>query len=213
MKRLAIGLATLLIAATGVGSALAITRHTGHSVVDCKGVTFSFTEFANLNNNQVSWKVLVDNVVSAQDTFTFNGSSGTKRVDLNLAGDHLIQAQASWNTNGHQGSFDSGVVRQVCNTQTVTTSTTTPGTTSTVTTPTKTVTVTVQLPAPPAQTVTVTQPAVTLPAQTVTVSSPPTTVVKTVVKWRTKVVKKNCVCKSNYRFYRGACHPIARGKG
>lgn len=176
MKQFATMIVMLVVAALGVTAAFAITKHTGSSIVDCKGVTYNFVDFANLPNNKVNYKVLVDSSIAAQGIFTFNGAnSGPKNVPLNLNGDHLIQATANWNTNGHSGSFDSGLVHQVCTSQTVTTgNTTTVGTTTTVqntttvgTTQTQPGTTIQNTTTAPAQTVTNTV-TVDHPAQTVT---------------------------------------------
>lgn len=179
------------------GVALGVMKHTGSHVLDCNGAHVDYVSFANANGNTVSEQLLVNGSVVVNKTFVFNGSSGHDDVlfPTALNGNYTVQFKATWNTNGHSGSYLPPVQLLGCFTKTVTTTQTVTGPTQTVTGP----TTTVQLPAPPA--VTVTGPTVTLPAVTTTVSTssirPPVTVtVKSPPKVIYKVKKgKAPICK------------------
>lgn len=209
LRKLRVLAVALVIGLLGAGAAFAISKHTGSSTLDCNGAHLDYVSFANANNNTVSEQLLVNGSVLVTKTFVLqNSPAGSGHDDIPfptpLNGNYTVQVKATWNTNGHSGSFDSGLKSLGCFTTTTTVVTTrtvtTPPVTTTVTTPTQTVTnptVTVQLPAPPApptQTVTntVTLPAITVttPTKTVAVKSPPKIVTHTIYK-----TKKAPICK------------------
>lgn len=176
MRKFALVLCTMLVALMGVGAAFAISKHTGTPNLDCSGAHVDYNSFASGVTNNVTEQLLVDGSVVVTKPFSFSGSTGHDDIPFPtpLNGNYIVQVKASWNTNGHSGSFDSGPQKLGCFTKTVTTTTT-----ATVTTPTQTVTgptTTVQLPAPPpvpAVTTTVSTSSIRLVTKTVTVKSPP----------------------------------------
>lgn len=136
-RSLAAGLA-VIVAALGLAAAVwATAQHTGHSSITCDAAEFSFTSFAAKPGNVVHAKVIVDGSIVFRGDFTWSGAtSPTFSVPLHLTGDHWVEAQAAWDTNGEKGSYDSGRVKLHCGsgTTTETTPTTTEETTTTSTT-------------------------------------------------------------------------------
>lgn len=207
MKRVTKIVGCIAVFVAGLAAVPLVFGHTGQSTVTCTGITFSYLSFSDANNNTVTEKITEDGAVVYSKPFVFNGSSASHVDTLDLTGDHEVEATSSWNTNGAQGSYDSGLVHIVC-TSVTTTKTITNNLTTTVTTPSVTVTI-------PIQTVTVTNTnTVTTPGVTTTVAGPTTThtntvtvpgatqtivvtkkskpVVRTIVKTKTIYVKSKC---------------------
>ena len=108
---LAVGLVALGLTAAQVASA-----HTGQASITCTSVTFSYASFSDDDDNTVSESVTVDGAGVYADTFAFDDSSGGHTIGIAVPQDgeeHLIEVGASWNTNGHSGSF-SDSARLVC---------------------------------------------------------------------------------------------------
>lgn len=197
MSRLRVFLAVTGLAFLGVlGFALPVLAHHGETnTINCQGATLTFAEFADKPGNTVHIDALVDDKIVNSTDFRFDGPKGTTTVAWNIVGDHVAHAVAHWDTNGEQGSFDTGPVRLSC--QTFTTTVTTEHTNTVTTEHTNTVTVTT--PPPPPVTVTVTTPAP--PPVTVTTTVPKLitktkliTRYKTKVKYRTVVKWRNKAC-------------------
>ncbi len=103
MRRLvgiALGLAAIAFSAP---SAMA---HEGTATISCTSVVFNYVSFPATTGNTVQEFVTVDGVQAVATSFTFNGTSGSHTVPLNLApGGHAIVAQGEWDTNGFTGSM------------------------------------------------------------------------------------------------------------
>lgn len=93
-----------LLAAILPGSA---TGHDGGASISCTAVTFAYSSFADATN-QVQETVTIDGATAHAGPFTFVGPSGTHTVPISVPTDgaaHVVVAGASWDTNGHKGSF------------------------------------------------------------------------------------------------------------
>jgi hypothetical protein len=77
----------------------------------CKKVTFFFFGFPKTNGNTVNEFVQVDGIYLFKGTFTFNGSSGSNTIVVNIPpGHHSVDMRANWNTNGVKGGGDHKIV-------------------------------------------------------------------------------------------------------
>ncbi len=86
-----------------------------HTSTGCKSVTFSFTGFPNRPNNVVTESIRVDGVLIYTGKFTFNGTSGSNTITINLPpGHHEIRLGAQWKTNGLTGETGRHVSEVTC---------------------------------------------------------------------------------------------------
>ncbi len=107
--RLAIGALALLSLMVALGaSARADTGSgIGKTEITCTHVNFTFEGFANAEDNTVSEFVTVNREVVGQAFFHFNGPTGSNTLPiLEIPGKYLIDAHATWKTNGVNGGFD-----------------------------------------------------------------------------------------------------------
>jgi hypothetical protein len=104
------GALILLIAllAVGVAGARADTGSgIGKTEISCNQVVFSFEGFANVENNTVTEFVTVNREVVGSATFSFNGPTGSNALPIiAVPGKYLVDAHATWKTNGVNGGFD-----------------------------------------------------------------------------------------------------------
>jgi hypothetical protein len=100
----------LLIAllAFGVAGARADTGSgIGKTEITCTHVVFTFEGFANAENNTVTELVTLNREVVGSTQFSFNGPSGSNVLPISsIPGKYLIDAHATWKTNGVNGGFD-----------------------------------------------------------------------------------------------------------
>ncbi len=79
---------------------------TGTNEFTCKKVVFIYSGFPNAENT-VTETVSVNHEVVTTKEFTFTGPSGKDEVPIKLApGKYIIDAHATWHTNGANGGFD-----------------------------------------------------------------------------------------------------------
>ena len=85
----------------------------GETAFSCKAVKFIYSGFPNAEGNTVSQEIAVIapksavKTVISMTTFVFNGPSGTDIVPIELGpGKWIIDAHATWHTNGASGAFD-----------------------------------------------------------------------------------------------------------
>jgi len=93
----------------------------GETEFACKSVTFIYTGFPNAEGNTVNQEISVTEphtavkTVISMTTFVFNGPSGTDTVPIALGeGKWILDAHATWHTNGASGGFDHHI-RVICN--------------------------------------------------------------------------------------------------
>ena len=93
--------------AFGAASAFA---HYGAANVSCSAVGYSFTDFAVAPGNTVTETVSIDGTQAPNQTFVFDGPSGTNTVAIDVpAGTHTVVAGAYWDTNGESSSFSTTI--------------------------------------------------------------------------------------------------------
>lgn len=82
------------------------SAHTGNASISCYEVTFHYADFKAGVTNTISESVSVDGSNVYSSSFSFAGAGGSHSVQIGLThGAHSISVSASWDTNGHQGSF------------------------------------------------------------------------------------------------------------
>ncbi|MGA2321954.1 MAG: hypothetical protein ABSG95_14670, partial [Solirubrobacteraceae bacterium] len=117
MSSLGVALMLMLLMAV-VGTSTAQADHgagVGITEITCTHVTWTYTGFANANNNEVTQWIYVNGVVVSYTTFTFNGPSGSDTVNFTVPpGKYNIDAKARWNTNGVVGNFDHHGLKMKC---------------------------------------------------------------------------------------------------
>jgi hypothetical protein len=80
---------------------------TGKTEFSCTGVIFTFSGFPNAEGNTITEVITVNHQPYSTTTFVFNGPNGTNTVPLELApGKYILDAHATWKTNGASGGFD-----------------------------------------------------------------------------------------------------------
>ena len=94
MKRILLA-ATILLA---LAASNAANAHNGVVTVDCHNVTFAFTSFPT-TPTAVTYTITVDTTTTA-GTFTVVGPAATKTVANELAGTHTVTAKAAWTADG-----------------------------------------------------------------------------------------------------------------
>jgi hypothetical protein len=80
--------------------------HQGTATISCKKVTYSFSLFPAKPGNTVHENIFEDGFRIDSQNYTFDGSTGGNTISITILGDHTVAAQARWNTNGVQGSFE-----------------------------------------------------------------------------------------------------------
>ena len=79
----------------------------GTTEIGCTAVTFFYTGFPNLPNNTVLQTIKANGEIVSVTTFSFNGPEGMDTVTFTAPeGEYIIDARATWNTNGAKGNFD-----------------------------------------------------------------------------------------------------------
>jgi hypothetical protein len=105
--------ALVLIAACGLlaagGAAAQADTGSGVGITEftCTHVVFTYEGFANAEGNTVAEVVTLNREIVATYTFTFNGPTGTNSVPIpEIPGKSIVDAHATWKTNGVNGGFD-----------------------------------------------------------------------------------------------------------
>lgn len=79
----------------------------GKTEFSCTHVRFSFEGFPNAENNTVTEVVQINKEVVATYTLVFNGPTGANTVAIpEVKGKAIVDAHATWKTNGISGGFD-----------------------------------------------------------------------------------------------------------
>jgi len=93
-----LGLAALAFSASGA------MANEGTATISCTSVVFDYVFFPPTTGNTVQEFVTVDGVQVVATSFTFDGTSASHTVPLNLApGSHSIVVHGEWDTNGATG--------------------------------------------------------------------------------------------------------------
>jgi hypothetical protein len=100
----------LLTTVLVLGATPALADHgegLGVTDINCNRVIFTYSGFANAENNTVEQFIKVNGVIVSVTNFSFNGPTGTDTVPIKSpTGEFIIDAHATWNTNGVRGNFD-----------------------------------------------------------------------------------------------------------
>jgi hypothetical protein len=76
----------------------------------CSYISVTYRGFPNLPNNTVTQTITIHGAVVSKTKFTFNGPTGTDVVAIVVPpGSGVVDAHATWSTNGFVGHFDIGV--------------------------------------------------------------------------------------------------------
>ena len=103
----ALTLLAALLALTAGGASADTGAGTGQTQFSCTSVVFTFEGFANAEDNTVSEVVTLNRTTVATYTFVFNGPSGSNTILIpEIAGKSILDAHATWKTNGVNGGFD-----------------------------------------------------------------------------------------------------------
>jgi len=79
----------------------------GKTEFSCTHVVFTFEGFANAPNNTVAEVVTLNKEIVVTKEFTFNGPTGSNTVAIpEVKGRSIVDAHATWHTNGVNGGFD-----------------------------------------------------------------------------------------------------------
>jgi hypothetical protein len=70
--------------------------HDGVITVDCSNVTFNFANFSP-GDGDISYEVDIDNNKVSSGVWK-NAATSTQKVPINITGNHLVAAIATWNT-------------------------------------------------------------------------------------------------------------------
>ncbi len=82
----------------------------GEVIATCSYVSVTYHGFPNLPNNTVTQTITIHGAAVSKTKFTFNGSTGTDIVAIVVPpGTGVVDAHATWSTNGFVGHFDIGV--------------------------------------------------------------------------------------------------------
>lgn len=131
-KVVAAGTGLALVFAIGILAALlpgSASGHSGSGAISCTAVTFSYVDFAADKTNTVTEAVTIDGAGVYAGSFSFTGASGSHTVAITVPQDgagHVVVASASWDTNGHVGSFRNEATVECGEPPTTTTETTPP---------------------------------------------------------------------------------------
>jgi hypothetical protein len=79
--------------------------HGGMATIGCKKVKYSYVDFPAKPGNTVHEAVFLNGIKETTDNFTFDGSTGTNTLAIDVSGSASVEAEAHWNTNGVTGSF------------------------------------------------------------------------------------------------------------
>lgn len=103
----ALALIILTLALAAAGARADTGSGIGKTEITCTHVNFTFEGFANAENNIVTEFVTVNREVVGSTAFSFNGPTGSNTLPiLEIPGKYLIDAHATWKTNGVNGGFD-----------------------------------------------------------------------------------------------------------
>jgi hypothetical protein len=102
--------AALALVVVALSPSIARAEEAGASIeANCSSVTINLSGFPNAENNMVTVHIRLKRNLVKTETFTFNGSSATEVVPLEIplkSGKQKIDVSAEWNTNGAKGHFD-----------------------------------------------------------------------------------------------------------
>jgi len=105
-----VGAFVALLAVMGAFASTAQADHgqgVGTTEITCNRVTWNYSQFPELPGNQVREQIKIAGVAMPATTFEFNGSTGSHTTTFNSPiGEYIIDAQATWSTNGIRGNFD-----------------------------------------------------------------------------------------------------------